>query len=277
MRVALIQLNSSDTPRANLPVTVDYITDAAGQGARFILTPEVTNCVSDSRSHQKTVLSTEQNDQTLKALVALAGDLKVWISIGSLALKTDDPDERFANRSFLISPDSEIVARYDKIHMFDVDLDKSETYRESAGYRPGSKAVVAQTDFAKVGMTICYDVRFPHLHRRLAQNGASILLGPAAFSPVSGKAHWGVLLRARAIETGCFVIAAAQCGRHSATKGRARETFGHSLVVSPWGEVLLDGGVDEGVKIADIDLNEVSRARKRIPSLFNEQKFIGPV
>lgn len=276
MYVALLQLNASDLPDENLPVILEYIQEAADQGAQFILTPEVTNCVSSSRDHQLSVFAFEEDDQTLKAIQAQAKSLAVWVSIGSLGLKTDDPDGRFANRSFLISPKGEIVARYDKIHMFDVDLDKEETYRESAGYRPGSQAVAAETDFAKIGMTICYDLRFPYLHRALALKGAEILIGPSAFSPVSGKAHWEVLLRARAIETGCFVIAAAQCGTHHATKGRARQTYGHSLVVSPWGEVLLDGGTEPGVKIVDIDLGDIAIARKRIPSLSNGQEFAGP-
>jgi predicted amidohydrolase len=276
VRVALLQLNSSDRPAENLPVTLEYMRDAAKSGATFLLTPEVTNCVSDSRTHQNDVLDFEADDPTLAALRTQANALGVWLLIGSLALKTTDSDGRFANRSFMISPSGEVVARYDKIHMFDVDLDKTETYRESQGYRPGSRAVLARTPIGNVGMTICYDLRFPHLHRTLAQNGAEILTGPAAFSPVSGAAHWETLLRARAIETGCFVLAPAQCGTHAATTGRARSTHGHSLVVSPWGRVLLDGGTSSGVNIVDIDLAEVAAARARIPSLSGDQPYSGP-
>lgn len=277
MKAALIQLNSSDQPSENIPVVVEFMRQAASAGVRFLLTPEVTNCVSDSRAHQQEVLSPEADDTTLAALRAEAEALDVWLLIGSLGLKTGDADGRFANRSFMISPKGEIVARYDKIHMFDVEISKTETYRESDGYRPGDCAVIADTDFGKIGMTICYDVRFPHLHRTLAQNGAGILTGPAAFSPVSGKAHWETLLRARAIETGCYVFAPAQCGTHPATKGRARSTYGHSLAVSPWGEVLADGGEDAGLTLVDFDLAEVEAARRKIPSLFHDRAFRGPV
>jgi len=276
MKAALIQLNSSDQPLENIPVVVEFMRQAASAGAQFLLTPEVTNCVSDSRAHQQEVLSLEADDPTLAALRAEAGALGVWLLIGSLGLKTGDADGRFANRSFMISPKGDIVARYDKIHMFDVEISKTETYRESDGYRPGDRAVNADTDFGKVGMTICYDVRFPHLHRTLAQNGAKTLTGPAAFSPVSGKAHWETLLRARAIETGCYVFAPAQCGTHPATKGRARSTHGHSLAVSPWGEVLADGGENVGLTLVDFDLAEVDAARRKIPSLYHDRAFRGP-
>lgn len=276
MKAALIQLNSSDMPEENIPQTINYMREAAAKGAGFLLTPEVTNCISDSRSHQQNILRHEPDDPTLKALRAEAKALGVWLLIGSLALKTNDADGRFANRSFMISPKGAIVARYDKIHMFDVEISKSETYCESTGYRPGEQAVIADTDFAKIGMTICYDVRFAHLHRTLAQNGAQILTGPAAFSPVSGAAHWETLLRARAIETGCFVFAPAQCGVHSAQSGRSRSTYGHSLAVSPWGEVLADGGDKAGLTLVDFDLSDVDTARRKIPSLSHDRRFGGP-
>jgi len=226
--------------------------------------------------HQQEVLSLEADDPTLAALRSEADALGIWLLIGSLALKTRDVDGRFANRSFMISPKGQIVARYDKIHMFDVDISKTETFRESEGYRPGDRAVIADTQLGKVGMTICYDVRFPHLHRALAQNGAKILTSPAAFSPVSGKAHWETVLRARAIETGCYVFAPAQCGTHPATTGRARRTYGHSLAVSPWGEVLADGGKNAGLTLVDFDLSEVDAARRKIPSLCHDREFRGP-
>ncbi len=177
----------------------------------------------------------------------------------------------------MISPVGKIVARYDKLHMFDVQVSETETFRESAGYRPGEHAVLAQTDFGKVGMSICYDMRFPHLYRTLAKAGASILTVPAAFSPVTGVAHWEALLRARAIENGCFVLAPAQTGDHPINVGKSRQTWGHSLAVSPWGEVLADGGTEPGVTLVDIDLADVKATRARLPSLDHDRDFAGPV
>lgn len=275
MRIGLCQLSSSDTPADNLPVTLGLVRDAIAQGAEFILTPEVTNCVSNSRKYQNSVLQLEEKDDTLAALRNEAKAAGVWILIGSLGIKLSD-DDRFANRSFLIGPTGGIVARYDKIHMFDVEISPTETYKESAGYRPGDTAVVAQTDFGSVGMAICYDVRFPHLHRTLAKAGAKIITQPAAFSTVSGAAHWHVLLRARAIETGCFIIAPAQCGDHKQSDDSSRKTYGHSLVVSPWGEVIADADTEAGVTVLDIDLNEVDAARRKIPSLKNDHAFTHP-
>jgi len=277
MRAALVQLSVTDDPAANLTVTRDLVRQAADGGAGFILTPEMTNCLSSDRPHQRAVFRHEADDSTLAALRHDAGRLGVWLLIGSLGLLTDDADGRFANRSFLISPDGAIVARYDKIHMFDVKVSETEQYRESSGYRPGGRAVLAETPFAHVGMTVCYDVRFPHLYRRLAQAGAGILTVPAAFNDTTGAAHWESLLRARAIENGAFVLAPAQCGSHAAhTPGRPRRTHGHSLAVAPWGEVLADGGVDVGVTLVDLDLSEVTRARGRVPSLTHDRPFEGP-
>lgn len=276
MRVGLLQLNSSDDPAANLAVTAGMISEAAQQGATFVLTPEVTNCVSANRARQTDVLRLEDEDETLAALRRRAADLGIWVLIGSLAVKTSDLDERFANRSFLLSPKGDILAWYDKIHMFDVQVSETETYRESAGYRPGTRAVVADTDFARIGMTICYDVRFPHLYRKLAQAGAAILTVPSAFSPVTGAAHWHTLLRARAIETGCYVLAPAQTGTHLASQGRSRNTYGHSLIVAPWGEVVADGGKEPGVIVADLDLSKVQTARSKVSSFSADQMFEGP-
>ncbi|MEX0283364.1 MAG: carbon-nitrogen hydrolase family protein [Paracoccaceae bacterium] len=276
MRVALTQLTSSDDPVANLSMTRDMIRDGAGQGAQFVLTPEVTNCLSASRTRQRAVLTGQDQDATLAGLRDSARDLGIWLLIGSLALTTDDSDGRFANRSFLISPTGEIVAWYDKIHMFDVQVSETETYRESSGYRPGARAVVADTPMAQVGLTVCYDVRFPHLYRQLAQAGAQILTVPSAFSPVTGAAHWHTLLQARAIETGCFVLAPAQCGTHPTTQGRQRKTYGHSLIVSPWGDVLADGGTAPGVIIADLNLDDVQAARAKIPSMSVDARYEGP-
>ncbi|WP_121061142.1 carbon-nitrogen hydrolase family protein [Chachezhania antarctica] len=276
MKAALIQITASDDPAANLAVTQGFIADAAAEGAEFILTPEVTNCVSASRTRQKEVLRREEEDESLPAFRAQAKELGVWLLIGSLAVKTDDADGRFANRSFLIGPGGDIVARYDKIHMFDVEVSPEETYRESAGYRPGDRAVVADTDFGRVGLSICYDIRFPRLYLALAEAGARILTVPAAFSPVTGKAHWETLLRARAIETGCFVLAPAQTGTHDATRGKQRSTHGHSMAVAPWGEVLVDGGTDTGPLVFEMDLDAVDSARGRVPSLANARPFADP-
>ncbi|MFD2853743.1 carbon-nitrogen hydrolase family protein [Seohaeicola zhoushanensis] len=276
MRAALLQLSSGDDPAANLETVIGYMDEAHAAGARFILTPEVTNCVSASRERQNAVLQQEADDITLQGLRRKAADLGVWLLIGSLALKTGDPDGRFANRSFLIGPDGAVRAWCDKIHMFDVEVTPEETYRESAGFRPGSRAVLAETDFGAIGMSVCYDVRFPALYQALAQAGASILTVPAAFSPVTGAAHWHSLLRARAIETGCYVLAPAQTGEHPKTTGKQRRTYGHSLAVSPWGEVLVDGGTEPGFHIVDLDARLVSDARRKVPSLTHVRHFDGP-
>jgi len=272
MRAGLVQITATDDPAANLPVTLGLVREAAAKGAAFILTPEVTNIVSSSRAHQMGVLHHEGEDPTLAAMRKEAQALGVWLLVGSLALKTDDADGRFANRSVLISAQGTIVARYDKIHMFDVAIDEVESYQESAGYRPGNRAVLADTPFGKIGLTICYDMRFPHLYRRLAHAGAQIITVPAAFSPVTGAAHWESLLRARAIETGCFVFAPGQTGNHGGT----RQTHGHSLAVSPWGEVLADGGTAPGVTLVDFDPADVGKSRQRVPSLTHDRDFTGP-
>lgn len=275
VRVALIQLTSGDDPAANLGETEAFVREAAASGAEFILTPEVTNIVSMSRKRQKAVLRREDDDETLARLRVVAAECGVWLLIGSLALLSDDPDGRFANRSFLISPDGAIAARYDKIHMFDAAPAAGDAYRESSGYRPGEAAVIAKTPFAAVGLTICYDMRFPELYARLARAGASILTAPSAFTRPTGRAHWEVLLRARAIETGCFVLAPAQCGEHAASDGRARKTYGHSLAISPWGEIIADGGDERGVTMATLRMDEVADARLRVPSLSGARVFYG--
>ncbi len=274
MKAALVQLNSSDDPVANLEATLSLFEQA--KSADILLTPEVTNCVSTSRPHQMDVLRREEDDLTLKALQKQALMLGKWVLIGSLALKTSDPDGRFVNRSFLISPDGEITAKYDKIHMFDVTISENEIYRESAGYKPGTEAVLNQNNLASVGMTICYDLRFPHLFRMLAKAGAQIITVPSAFAVETGVAHWETLLRARAIETGAYILAPAQCGLHSAIKGKARKTYGHSMAIDPWGQVIGDGGTDAGVTFVDIDLDLVEQARHRIPALKHDRKIVGP-
>lgn len=197
--------------------------------------------------------------------------------IGSLAMQTADADRRFVNRCFMLAPNGSIAAQYDKIHMFDVALSETETFQESHGYRPGNQAVIANCDFATVGLSICYDLRFPHLFNDLAQAGAQIITVPAAFSPVSGAADWHVLLRARAIETGCFIIAPAQTGTHlNSHTGPQRKTYGHSLVVNPWGEIIVDASTEVGITIVEIDLDQVETARKRIPSLQHNRKYHSP-
>ncbi|MEM1363983.1 MAG: carbon-nitrogen hydrolase family protein [Pseudomonadota bacterium] len=276
MKIALIQLNSSDDPEENTLSVSAYFDEAVLQGAEVILTPEVTNCVSTSRSHQQKVLKHESEDIVLAALCDKAREAGVWCLIGSLALKTNDPDGRFANRSFLIDPQGRIEASYDKINMFDVTVSETESYRESSGYRPGTRAVWADMGATRIGLTICYDIRFPSLYRTLAQQGAQILTVPSAFSPVTGAAHWETLLRARAIETGAFILAPAQTGTHAATAGKPRKTYGHSMIVGPWGDVLADAGPQPGVTCVDIDVSDVDNARCRIPSLRQETQFEGP-
>ncbi len=276
MLTALVQTTSSDEPRENLARISARIREAANDGAGFVLTPEVSNCLSLSRPHQTAVLQLEEDDLSLAGYRALAAELGIWLLIGSLALKTGDADGRFANRSFVIDPSGGVTARYDKIHMFDVDVTKDETYRESDGYRPGTRAVLAPTPFGTLGLSICYDVRFAYLYRALAQAGADILTVPAAFSPVTGAAHWESLLRARAIETGCYVLAPAQTGTHSASQGKQRTTHGHSLAISPWGEVLADGGTAEGTVLVEIDRAEVAQARRKIAALSHDREFEGP-
>ncbi len=276
MRAGLVQLTVTDDPGANLPATVALVRQAAAGGADLILTPECTNALSSNRARQRDLFHHEDTDPTLAALRAEAARAGKWLLIGSLGLLTHDADGRFANRSFLIAPDGTIHARYDKIHMFDVNVSETEVYRESAGYRPGTQAVLADTPLGRIGMTVCYDLRFPHLYRHLAQSGAQIITVPAAFNHLTGAAHWEVLLRARAIETGCFVLAPAQTGFHPEQDGKGRKTHGHSLAIAPWGEVLSDAGTEPGVTFADLDLSQVEQARARIPSLIHDRTFGGP-
>ncbi|WP_410217241.1 carbon-nitrogen hydrolase family protein [Paracoccus sp. (in: a-proteobacteria)] len=279
LTVGLIQLTVGDDPALNLPRTLALIRQAAARGARLVLTPEATNLLSPDHVRQRQLLRPEAQDATLAALRVEARDLEIWLLIGSLALATGDPDGRFANRSLLIGPDGSIAARYDKLHMFDVTISDTEAYRESAAYRPGDRAVLAQAAGVPLGMTVCYDLRFPHLYRQLAQAGAQVLTVPAAFNPVTGTAHWEVLLRARAIETGCFVLAPAQCGMHPAPHSPdrpARRSHGHSLVIDPWGAVLADAGEEPGVTTVTLDLSAVVGARSRIPSLTHDRPFAAP-
>ncbi|WP_177172526.1 carbon-nitrogen hydrolase family protein [Paracoccus alkenifer] len=278
MRAALVQLNVGDDPAVNLAATLGFVAQAARGGAQLVLTPEATNLLTPDRERQRAVLWREADDPTLAALRAAASDWRIWLSVGSLSLRHDDPDEpRFVNRSFLIAPDGGIVARYDKIHMFDVEID-GRAIRESAGFRPGAQAVVARGPWP-MGLSVCYDLRFAALYRRLALAGARVLTVPSAFHPTTGAAHWHVLLRARAIETGCFVLAAAQTGTHPAphSPGRdPRRSYGHSLAVAPWGEVLADAGQAPGVTLVDLDPARVDTARTRIPAWRHDPVIWGP-
>ncbi|MEZ5753337.1 MAG: carbon-nitrogen hydrolase family protein [Paracoccaceae bacterium] len=276
MRAGLVQLTVSDDPAENLPETLALVRAAVAGGAGFVLTPECTNALSSNRARQRALLRHEDHDPTLAALRDAAAGAGIWLMAGSLGLLTEDADGRFANRSFLIGPDGAIAARYDKIHMFDVNVSETEVYRESSAYRPGTRAVLADTPFGRIGITVCYDLRFPHLYRRLAKAGAEILTVPAAFNHITGAAHWETLLRARAIETGCYVLAPAQTGFHPEKEGKGRRTHGHSLAIAPWGEILSDAGTEPGVTFADLDLAEVARARDRIPSLSHDRDFTGP-
>jgi len=275
VRISVAQLCSSDDPEQNLTALLREIRAAEERGVELFCTPEVTNCVSTSRTHQNAVLYTEEADPFLLAVREQAQKSNMAVALGSLALKLPD-DSRFANRSFVISAEGEAIARYDKIHMFDAQISDSEGYRESEGFRAGSDAVIAKVTGATLGLSICYDLRFPSLYRMLAQYGADVLLVPSAFTVPTGRAHWEPLLRARAIENGCFVVAAAQTGTHARSEGRARETYGHSMIVSPWGEVLLDAGREIGVYDFELDLAEVAMARKRIPSLSGDRDIKGP-
>jgi predicted amidohydrolase len=266
-RAGLVQMRSGRSPQANLDAAAKLISEAKNGGADYVLTPEMTNIMEVSRQKLLASIVPEDSDASLATFQEIARRLSIHLHIGSLAVKAT-PDKA-ANRSFLIDPRGEIVARYDKIHMFDVDLANGESYRESNNFRPGELAVVHDLPWGRLGLTVCYDLRFPALYRALAEAGASFLAIPSAFTRQTGEAHWHVLNRARAIENGCYVLAAAQGGRHE----NNRETFGHSLVVDPWGRVIAEGGDEPGVVLADIDPAEVAAARARIPSLQHGRRF----
>lgn len=251
----------------NVEDAVGLIRDAAAKGADYIQTPEVTTAMELDRERLLHIIEPESGNQALQTFVDTAKTLRVWLHIGSMAVRLTP--EKLANRSYLISPDGRITTRYDKIHMFDVDLPSGESYCESNSYKPGDRAVVAQLPWGGLGLTICYDLRFPALHRMLAQNGAMFIAAPAAFTKTTGQFHWHTLLRARAIECQCFVFAAAQGGLHE----NGRETFGHSLVINPWGEVISEGDVHPSVIISDVKCSEVGEVRQRVPSLRHDRAF----
>jgi predicted amidohydrolase len=266
-KAAMIQMRSGLTPAANLDAAVRMIGEAKFAGANYVLTPEMTNIMAVKRERLFATIVEEEADASLATLRELARKLGIFVHVGSLAIKLTS--EKAANRSFLIGPKGQIAARYDKIHMFDVDLPDGESYRESRSYRPGEQAVICDLPWGRMGLTVCYDLRFPALYRALAEAGATMLAIPSAFTQQTGEAHWHVLNRARAIENGCFVFAAAQGGKHES----GRETYGHSLIVDPWGRILAEGGTEPGVVMAEIDLAEVSKARARIASLQHGRRF----
>jgi predicted amidohydrolase len=266
-RAAMIQMRSGLTPAANIDAAARMIGEAKSAGADYVHTPEMTNVLAANRTQLFSIAVDEEADASLVSLRDVARKLGLYVHVGSLAIKIS-PD-RAVNRGFLIDPKGEIAARYDKIHMFDVDLEGGESYRESRTYRPGEQAVLADLPWGRLGVTICYDLRFPALYRALAEAGATMLTVPSAFTVQTGEAHWHVLNRARAIENGSFLFAAAQCGKHESR----RETYGHSLIVDPWGRILAEGGVEPGVVMAEIDLGEVANARSRIPSLQHGRRF----
>ena len=266
-RAALVQLCSGRNVDKNVDDAVALIREAAAGGAHYVQTPEVTTLMELETAKLFAAVEPEEGNTALERFRDLAAELKIWLHIGSMPVKVA-PD-KIANRAYVLTPDGSVAATYDKIHMFDVDLPGGESYRESKNYRAGDRAVVAALPWGGLGLSICYDLRFPHLYRALAKSGATFLAVPAAFTKVTGEAHWHTLLRARAIECQCFVFAAAQGGRHE----HGRDTYGHSLIISPWGQILAEGGVQPGVIFGDIELQAIEDARKRVPSLGHDRPF----
>ena len=266
-RAACVQLRTGRDVAANIAAAEALIRAAAGEGAHYIQTPEQTALMELERKVLFATIVAEDDDPALKRFRALAAELGVWLHIGSLAIRIGE--QQAANRAFVIAPDGAIAARYDKVHMFDVDLPSGERYRESATYAPGSKAVVVDLPWLRLGVTICYDLRFAALYRSLAKAGAGMLAIPAAFTQVTGEAHWHVLQRARAIETGSFIVSAAQGGHHE----NGRHTYGHSLIIDPWGRVVAEAGQEPGIIVADIDSAACDEARARIPALQHDRAF----
>jgi deaminated glutathione amidase len=274
---ACVQFTAGPDPEPNLRAVSDLVRRARDAGADFVMTPEASNFIESGRRRREKARP-EADDPFLAGLCGLARETEAWLLIGSLVI---DPagesgaaagETRLANRSFLVDATGAIVARYDKIHMFDIDLPGGESYRESNAYRPGRSTVVAETPWGRLGMSVCYDVRFPQLYRALAQAGAEFLSVPSVFTVPTGNAHWHVLLRARAIENSCFVFAPAQCGEHTA----GRRSYGHSLIVDPWGEMLADGGEGVGISIARIDPARIAEVRRMVPSLQHDRAFTPP-
>ena len=272
--IALIQTRTPAAPEAALAHVAPLIREAAAGGAKLILTPEATNFMIRDRDRRAAVLTLQDDDAVVAGLRDLARELGVWVLIGSAIVKSGvADDDRAANRSLLIDDGGEIVAAYDKLHVFDVDLPTGERWRESEAVRPGEAAVIAGTPWGGLGLTVCYDIRFPQLYRALARTGAAMIAVPAAFTVPTGEAHWETLLRARAIETGCFILAPAQGGEHE----DGRRTWGRSMIVGPWGEVMARAEGDEPcVLTADLDIEAVDRARRAVPQLTHDRDFDPP-
>ena len=270
-KVACIQMTSGPAIEANVTAVSELVRRARGQSAELIMTPEVSDMIEPKRALALDKALPEDQHAMVAAFRALARETGAWLLLGSAVIR-DKNAERLSNRSFLISPQGEIAARYDKIHMFDVDLQTGERHRESQTYKPGDKAVVADLPWGRLGMTICYDLRFPHLYRALAKAGADFLAVPSAFTVPTGRAHWHVLLRARAIENGCFVFAPAQWGEH----GGGRRTFGHALIVAPWGDIVAEAEDRAGIIVAEIDPAKVAESRRAVPSLTHDRLFAAP-
>ncbi|MEC9044316.1 MAG: carbon-nitrogen hydrolase family protein [Pseudomonadota bacterium] len=267
LKVACIQTNSKSDPNINIREVSSLIRAARSKGAELITTPEVVGMLEPNREKALNKAQPENYHGVLREFRALSRDLAIWLLIGSISIKLSNG--KLANRSFLINPDGQIIARYTKIHMFDVEVNDGSIYRESATYQPGTSACLARTPWGLVGLTICYDIRFPALYRDLAKAGAKIIFIPSAFTEVTGEAHWHILQRARAIENGCFIVSAAQTGMHE----QNRKTFGHSIIVDPWGNILADADKDVGFITADLDLNLVDEVRKKIPSLTHDREY----
>jgi len=270
-KVACVQMTSGPAIEANVTAVSELVRRARGQSAELIMTPEVSDMIEPKRALALDKALPEDQHAMVAAFRALARETGAWLLLGSAVIR-DKNAERLSNRSFLISPQGEIAARYDKIHMFDVDLQTGERHRESQTYKPGDKAVVADLPWGRLGMTICYDLRFPHLYRALAKAGADFLAVPSAFTVPTGRAHWHVLLRARAIENGCFVFAPAQWGEH----GGGRRTFGHALIVAPWGDIVAEAEDRAGIIVAEIDPAKVAESRRAVPSLTHDRLFAAP-
>jgi len=267
LKVACIQTNSKSDPNINIREVSSLIRAARSNGAELITTPEVVGMLEPNREKALNKAQPENYHGVLREFRALSRDLAIWLLIGSISIKLSNG--KLANRSFLINPDGQIIARYTKIHMFDVEVNDGSIYRESATYQPGTSACLARTPWGLVGLTVCYDIRFPALYRDLAKAGAKIIFIPSAFTEVTGEAHWHILQRARAIENGCFIVSAAQTGIHE----QNRKTFGHSIIVDPWGNILADANKDVGFITAYLDLNLVDEVRKKIPSLTHDREY----
>ncbi len=268
-KAALVQITAGPDPALNAEMNAILLREAAAAGADFVMFPEVCNMIEPDRAQCRAKARPAAEDETLTRLREGAAELGIWVLVGSIVAQSEDTPGKLANRSFMIDDKGGIVGAYDKMHLFDVDVGSGDVYRESDTYRPGTGVTLVPTPWGVFGMTVCYDMRFPHLYRDLARAGAVMLSAPSAFTRPTGEAHWHVLLRARAIECGAFVFAPAQTGDHAS----GRKTYGHSLAVGPWGEILGDGGTEPGITYVEIDTSKALEARKRIPSLQHDRAY----